>query len=54
MFPVGTIANLETEFHEPLTRPGAKRDEKIYNYSLFRRRPPPRLQEVYELQLARK
>ena len=29
MSPVRTMANLETEFHEPLTRLGANRDEKI-------------------------
>ena len=29
MFPVRTMTNLETEFHEPLTRPGTKRDEMI-------------------------
>ena len=29
MFPVRTMANLETEFYEPLTRPGAKRDQMI-------------------------
>ena len=56
MFPVRTMTNLETEFREPFTRPGAKREQMItIRFSdIDRHRPPPRLQAVYEFQLARK
>ena len=56
MFPVRTMTNLKTEFHEPFTRPGAKREQMttIRFSDIDRHRPPPRLQAVYEFQLARK
>ena len=31
MFQIKTMANLETEFHELLTRPGTKHDEEMSN-----------------------
>ena len=33
MFQISTMVNLETEFHELLTRPSAKHDEEISNCS---------------------
>ena len=39
MFPVRTITNLETEFHEPFTRPGAKREQMIIPTSTAIDRP---------------
>ena len=38
MFQISTMANLETEFHELLTRPGAKHDEEM---SICSSTPPP-------------
>ena len=31
MFQISTMVNLETEFHELLTRPSAKHDEEMSN-----------------------
>ena len=48
MFPVRTMTNLETEFHEAFTRPGAKREQMItIRFSDIDRHRPPQDYKQY-------